>query len=46
MPWRDGLLVLGHQHHRGVGNMFRSSVADQNIHQHPPISILLARPPS
>jgi nucleotide-binding universal stress UspA family protein len=40
------LLVLGHQHHRGAGNVFRSSVAEQVIHQHPPISILLARPPS
>ena len=39
------LIVLGHQHHRGAGNMFRSSVAEQVIHQHPPISILLARPP-
>jgi nucleotide-binding universal stress UspA family protein len=39
------LLVLGHQHHRGVGNAFRSSVAEQVIHQHPPFSILLARPP-
>jgi nucleotide-binding universal stress UspA family protein len=40
------LLVLGHQHHRGTGNVFRSSVAEQVIHQHPPISILLARPPT
>jgi nucleotide-binding universal stress UspA family protein len=40
------LLVLGHQHHRGTGNLFRSSVAEQVIHQHPPISILLARPPT
>lgn len=40
------LLVLGHQHHRGVGNAFRSSVAEQVIRQHPPISILLARPPA
>jgi nucleotide-binding universal stress UspA family protein len=40
------LLVLGHQHHRGAGNVFRSSVAEQVIHQHPPISILLARPPT
>jgi nucleotide-binding universal stress UspA family protein len=38
------LIVLGHQHHRGPGG-FRSSVADQVIHQHPPYSILLARPP-
>ena len=38
------LLVLGHQHHRSAGNAFRSSVAEQIIHQHPPISILLARP--
>jgi nucleotide-binding universal stress UspA family protein len=40
------LLVLGHQHHRGTGGVFRSSVAEQVIHQHPPISILLARPPT
>jgi len=40
------LLVLGHQHHRGAGNAFRSSVAEQVIRQHPPISILLARPPA
>ena len=40
------LLVLGHQHHRGAGNVFRSSVAEQVIRQHPPISILLARPPN
>ena len=40
------LLVLGHQHHRGAGNAFRSSVAEQVIRQHPPISILLARPPT
>ena len=40
------LLVLGHQHHRGAGNAFRSSVAEQIIRQHPPISILLARPPA
>jgi nucleotide-binding universal stress UspA family protein len=39
------LLVLGHQHHRGAANMFRSSVADWIIHHHPPFSILLARPP-
>ena len=39
------LLVLGHQHHRGAGNAFRSSVADWIIHHHPPFSILLARPP-
>ena len=39
------LLVLGHQHHRGAGNVFRSSVADWIIHRHPPFSILLARPP-
>ena len=38
------LLIVGHQHHRGAGNLFRSSVAEQIIHQHPPISILLARP--
>ena len=40
------LLVLGHQHHRGAGKVFRSSVAEQVIHQQPPISILLARPPT
>jgi nucleotide-binding universal stress UspA family protein len=39
------LLVLGHQHHRGRGGTFGSSVAEQVIHQHPPYSILLARPP-
>jgi nucleotide-binding universal stress UspA family protein len=39
------LLVLGHQYHRGIGNVFRTSVAEQIIRQHPPISILLARPP-
>lgn len=39
------LLVLGHQHHRGAGNVFRASVADRIIHQHPPFSILLSRPP-
>jgi nucleotide-binding universal stress UspA family protein len=39
------LLVLGHQHHRGAGNLFRASVAEQVIRQHPPCSILLARPP-
>jgi nucleotide-binding universal stress UspA family protein len=38
------LIVLGYQHHRGPGG-FRSSVAEQVIHQHPPYSILLARPP-
>ena len=40
------LLVLGHQHHRVAGNAFRSSVAEQVIRQHPPFSILLARPPA
>ena len=40
------LLVLGHQHHRGTGGVFLSSVAEQIIRQHPPISILLARPPT
>ena len=40
------LLILGHQHHRGAGNLFRASVAEQIIHRHPPISILLARPPA
>jgi nucleotide-binding universal stress UspA family protein len=39
------LLVLGHQHHRGAGNLFRSSVAEKVIHEHPSYSILLARPP-
>ncbi len=39
------LLVLGHQHHRGASNLFRASVAEQIIRQHPPYSILLARPP-
>jgi nucleotide-binding universal stress UspA family protein len=38
------LIVLGSQHHRGASG-FRSSVAEQVIHQHPPYSILLARPP-
>jgi nucleotide-binding universal stress UspA family protein len=38
------LIVLGYQHHRGPGG-FRSSVAEQVIHRHPPYSILLARPP-
>jgi nucleotide-binding universal stress UspA family protein len=38
------LIVLGYQHHRGPGG-FRSSVAERVIHQHPPYSILLARPP-
>jgi nucleotide-binding universal stress UspA family protein len=33
------LLVLGHQHHYG------SRTAERVIHQHPPYSILLARPP-
>lgn len=33
------LLVLGHQHHRG------SRTAERIIHQHPPYSVLLARPP-
>ncbi|HEY3262165.1 MAG TPA: universal stress protein [Pseudonocardiaceae bacterium] len=39
------LIVLGHEHHRGPGRGFRSSVAEHVIHQHPPYSILLARPP-
>lgn len=39
------VIVLGHQHHRGRGNAFRASVADQVIRQHPPCSILLAWPP-
>jgi nucleotide-binding universal stress UspA family protein len=38
------LVVLGHEHHRGPHG-FRSSVAEHVIHQHPPYSILLARPP-
>jgi nucleotide-binding universal stress UspA family protein len=38
------LIVLGHEHHRGPGG-FRSSVAEHVIHQHPPYSTLLARPP-
>ena len=40
------LVVLGHQHHRGVGNLFQSSVAERVIRRHPPYSILLARPPA
>jgi nucleotide-binding universal stress UspA family protein len=39
------LIVLGHEHHRGPGNAFRASVAEQVIRHHPPCSILLARPP-
>lgn len=39
------LVVLGHEHHRGPGWGFRSSVAEQVIHQHPPYSVLLAKPP-
>ncbi|WP_214370379.1 universal stress protein [Pseudonocardia sp. H11422] len=39
------LIVLGHEHHRGPGNVFRASVAEQVIRHHPPCSILLARPP-
>jgi nucleotide-binding universal stress UspA family protein len=39
------LIVLGHEHHRGPGRGFRSSVAEKVIHEHPPYSILLARPP-
>jgi nucleotide-binding universal stress UspA family protein len=38
------LIVLGEEHHRGPGRGFRSSVAEKVIHQHPPYSILLARP--
>jgi nucleotide-binding universal stress UspA family protein len=38
------LIVLGQEHHRGPGQGFRSSVAEKVIHQHPPYSILLARP--
>ena len=37
------LIVLGYMCHRGPGG-FRSSVAEQVIHQQPPYSILLARP--
>jgi nucleotide-binding universal stress UspA family protein len=37
------LIVLGEEHRRGPGG-FRSSVAERVIHQHPPYSILLARP--
>ena len=40
------LIVLGHQHHRGARNLFQSSVAERVIRQHPPCSILLARPPT
>jgi len=40
------LVVLGHQHHRGVGNLFQASVAERVIRRHPPYSILLARPPA
>jgi AAHS family benzoate transporter-like MFS transporter len=40
------LLVLGHQHHRGAGIASRATVAEQVIRQHPPYSILLARPPA
>jgi nucleotide-binding universal stress UspA family protein len=39
------LIVLGHEHHRGPGNAFRASVAEQVIRHHPPCSVLLARPP-
>lgn len=38
------LLVLEYQHQRDGGHLFRHSVAEQIINQHPPISILLARP--
>ena len=38
--------LLEYQHHREEGYVFRHSVAEQIIHQHPPISILLARPPT
>jgi len=40
------LIVLGHEHHRGPGHVFRASVAEQVIRQHPPCSILLAKPPA
>ena len=40
------LLVLEYQHHREGGYVFRHSVAEQVIHQHPPFSILLVRPPA
>jgi nucleotide-binding universal stress UspA family protein len=39
------LVVLGHQHHRGLAGFFGTSVAEKVIRQHPPYSILLARPP-
>jgi nucleotide-binding universal stress UspA family protein/predicted nucleic acid-binding Zn ribbon protein len=39
------LIVLGHQHHRGAGNLFQSDVTERVIRQHPPCSILLTRPP-
>jgi nucleotide-binding universal stress UspA family protein len=39
------LIVLGHEHHRGPTNAFRASVAEQVIRQHPPCSIMLAKPP-
>jgi nucleotide-binding universal stress UspA family protein len=35
------LIVLGHTLHRGVSKLFRASVAEQVIHQHPSASILL-----
>ena len=40
------LLVLEYQHHRAGGYVFRHSVAEQIINQHPPISILLSRSPA
>jgi nucleotide-binding universal stress UspA family protein len=38
------LIVLGQEHHHGPGRGFRSSVAEKVVHEHPPYSILLARP--
>ena len=35
------LIVLGRTLHRGVSKLFRASVAEQVIHQHPSASILL-----
>ena len=39
------LVILGYEHHRGPGGRFAASAAERVIHQHPPYSILLARPP-
>src|SRR5688572_11733331 len=35
------LIVLGDTLHRGPSKLFRASVTDQIIHQHPPCSVLL-----